>query len=120
MKKIFFTVTMIFSVFIFQFCSSAKNTTASGGDNAKPVAKTMYTSDIKPLLSANCTPCHFPPNGRKKALDNYASAKESIDDIISRVEKNPDERGFMPARHAKLSDSVIHVFKQWKMDGLNE
>ncbi len=121
MKKSLLTATIVFGVFLFQFCSSSKMVTAKASENSdKTVVKTMYTTDIKPLLVANCTPCHFPPNGRKKPLDNYASAKENIDDIIGRIVKNPDERGFMPMRHPKLSDSVIHVFKQWKMDGLAE
>jgi hypothetical protein len=34
---------------------------------------------------------------------------------------NPGERGFMPFKKtAKLSDSTIAVFKQWKEDGLGE
>ncbi len=114
-------MTFIFGVFLFQFYSSTKKVTATDeGASVKLEAKTMYLTDVKLLLADKCTPCHFPPNGRKKPLDSYASAKENIDDIISRIEKNPDERGFMPFKHARLSDSVILVFKQWKLDGLAE
>jgi hypothetical protein len=121
MKKIFITIAIIFGAFLFQFCSSTKKVTATDeGASAKLVAKAMYLTDVKPLLADKCTPCHFPPNGHKKPLDSYSSAKENIDDIISRIEKNPDERGFMPLKHAKLSDSAIQVFKQWKLDGLAE
>lgn len=124
MKKNFITIAIVLVAFLFQFCSSTKKT-ATNEDAASPkeiqkVVKTMYLTDVKPLLASKCTPCHFPPNGHKEPLDTYASAKENIDGIISRIEKNPEERGFMPAKHAKLSDSIIHVFKQWKLDGLGE
>ena len=121
MKKYFVTIAIIFGAFLFQFCSSTKKVTATDeGASIKIGPKTMYLTDVKPLLAEKCTPCHFPPNGRKKPLDTYESAKENIDEIISRIEKNPDERGFMPFKHARLSDSVILVFKQWKLDGLAE
>ncbi len=114
-------MSFIMGAFIFQFCSSTKKVTATDeAGSVKLVAKTFYLTDVKPLLAANCTPCHFPPKGRIEPLDSYASAKENIDNIISRIEKNPNENGFMPLKHPKLSDSVINVFKQWKLDGLAE
>lgn len=84
------------------------------------MAKTTYTANVQQLVIANCSPCHIPPNNRKKPYDTYAALKGDIDDIISRIEKNPDDRGFMPFKHAKLSDSVINVFVKWKADGLLE
>jgi hypothetical protein len=58
--------------------------------------------------------------GRVAALDNYDAASNYIDNIISRISMQPGDRGFMPLKHARLSDSTIAVFKQWKADGLGK
>lgn len=84
------------------------------------VPKITYAGNIQSIMMTNCTPCHFPPQGRVKAYDNYTAVKNDIDQIVSRINRNPGERGFMPARHQKLSDSTISVFVQWKNDGLLE
>ncbi len=99
---------------ILQFCSTTKNTVTL---KTPPLT---YTNNIKPLMLTHCTPCHFPPKGNKKAYDNYFAVKTDIDFIISRIQKKPEEKGFMPFKHAKLSDSTINVFVKWKSDGLLE
>jgi hypothetical protein len=40
--------------------------------------------------------------------------------MIARIQRQPDEKGFMPFKHQKLSDSTIMVFVNWKKDGLLE
>ena len=97
---------------LFQFCSSTKK---SG--NAVIILKTTYTADVQAIIIANCSPCHIPPKGFKKALDTYDAAKSNIDEMISRIQKQPDEKGFMPFKHDKLADSTIMVFVNWKNDG---
>lgn len=82
--------------------------------------KLTYMSNIQSTVVANCSPCHFPPKGSKKPLDNYDSVRSSIDDIIARIQKQPDEKGFMPFKHAKLADSTIMVFVNWKNSGMVE
>lgn len=99
--------------FVLEFCSSSKNVT-------KAAPKVNYTANVQPLILANCSPCHIPPKGRIKALDTYASAKDNIDEIIARVNKNPADKGFMPFKHPKLSDSTLNVLAMWKSDGLLE
>ena len=79
-----------------------------------------YAANVQPLLVANCSPCHFPPKGNKKPLDTYEAVSKNIDDMISRVSRNPGDKGFMPFKHPKLSDSTINVLVQWKTDGLLE
>lgn len=113
MRKIFAALSLFAAVLLFQFCSSSKKTTAA----APPV---NYETNVKPLIAATCAPCHIAGQGNKKSLDNYANAKEYADDIIARIQKNPGERGFMPMRHEKLSDSSITVFTEWKKAGLLE
>ena len=114
MRKISTAIILLVTVLIFQFCNSSKKTVS-----AKPVAVTYETS-IKPAIEANCAPCHITGKGNKKSLDSYLGASTSADDIIARIQKNPGEKGYMPAMHPKLSDSAINVFVQWKNEGLLE
>jgi len=108
MKKL--TLILIIGAAIaLPFCKSSKN--ASG-------AKVTYDGNIQPIVMSNCSPCHFPPKGNKKPLDNYDSVKTEISEIIERIKKAPTEKGFMPAKHDKLSDSTISVFVKWKKDGM--
>ena len=114
---------MIGMVCFFQYCSSPKKTatnTSTTTTTTPTHVSLTYVPNIQPTLLANCSPCHFPPRGNKTALDTYAAAKENIGDIISRIRMNPDERGFMPFKHSKLSDSVINIFVKWQADGLLE
>jgi mono/diheme cytochrome c family protein len=112
MKKISLIMLLV-SVIAFSYCTSGKKTMAKN----PPVT---YMADVAPLLSSNCAPCHFPPKGNKEPLNTYDAAKEEINEIIERISKNPGEKGFMPFKHDKLSDSVINVFVQWKAGGLKE
>ena len=112
MKKLC-VLLLLASPFVLQFCSSSKNV-------AKVAPKISYTTSVQPLILANCSPCHIPPKGRIKALDTYTAAMSNIDSILIRVNKNPDEKGFMPFKHPKLADSTINVLVQWKNDGLRE
>ena len=103
---------IVLSVLAFQFCTGTKK----AGRNAK----ITYLNNVQYTLQANCAPCHFPPQGNKKPLNTYTTAKDEIDDIIVRINKQPGERGFMPLKHPKLADSTINVFVKWKADGLLE
>ena len=51
--------------------------------------------------------CHIPPKGSKKAFDYYDSIRSNIDEIIARIEKQPDEKRFMPFKHPRLIDATI-------------
>ncbi len=110
MKKLF--VILLFTTpFALQFCSSSKKVMKQ---------KITYANNVQPIMVANCMPCHFPPKGNKRPYDTYLAVKNDVDEILSRINLNPDQRGFMPQRHPKLSDSTINVFVQWKNDGLLE
>ncbi|HEX6192083.1 MAG TPA: cytochrome c [Chitinophagaceae bacterium] len=115
MKKQLLILTVSTAILIFSNCTATKKTTAPA------VAKSTYETNIQTLVMNNCSPCHIPAKGgNKKAYDNYANMKSDIDEIIRRIELNPGEKGFMPFKHPKLSDSTIAVFKQWKADGTLE
>ena len=112
MKKLFFFLFIV-TMIVFQYCSSSRKAKKSA-----PVL--TYTTRVQPIIAASCSPCHFPPGGNKKPLNSYVAAKDNIDDIISRIQKNPGDKGFMPFKHPKLPDSTIQVFVQWKNNGTPE
>jgi cytochrome c553 len=114
MRKLSIALTLITSVTLFQFCSSSKKTTAASA------SVTTYEGNIKPIITASCAPCHIEGKGNKKALDNFANASAEADEMIERIQKNPGDHGFMPMRNAKLADSSIALFVDWKKSGLKE
>ena len=117
MKKVAFF--LILSLVVLQFCVSTKKSTTTAAGKPAHVAVT-YLANVQPTIANNCSPCHMPPKGFKKALNSYEAANANIDDMITRIKLNPGERGFMPFKHNKLSDSLIAIFTQWKADGLLE
>jgi hypothetical protein len=112
MKK--WILLLCLCIITLQFCVSSKKTAATV---APGHVSLTYVSNIQPVIISNCSPCHIPPKGFKKALDNYDAVKANIDEMIARINLNPGDKGFMPFKHAKLSDSLINVFVQWKADG---
>ena len=112
MKKIAL-FSVLFAAALLQFCSPAKRA-------QKNAPKVTYDSHVQAVILNNCSPCHIPPKGNKEALNTYEGAKKNIDERIRRIQLNPGEKGFMPFKHAKLPDSTIQVFVQWRNDGLEK
>jgi hypothetical protein len=112
MKKLLLLVLTVSIAGVLTQCNSTKN---AAGKTAK---KLTYTADIQPIVSAKCSPCHFPDKGRARALNTYDAVKTNIDDMIHRIELHPGDKGFMPMRGTRLSDSTINMFKEWKDGGL--
>jgi mono/diheme cytochrome c family protein len=113
MKRTIIFLALYIAITVFQFCTSSRKA-------AKEADKITYVRNVQSLVQTNCAPCHFPPQGNKKPLNSYAALSQSIDEVIVRIQKNPGEKGFMPFKHPKLSDSSINVFVQWQKDGLLE
>lgn len=109
MKKVVFLIIAGLAI-ILPFCSTSKRAAA--------IPKVNYITDVQPLINEKCAPCHT--TGNKKKLLTFEDSKESIDDMIARVHLNPGEKGFMPFKKEKLSDSLINVLVKWKSDGLRE
>jgi cytochrome c553 len=99
------------TLLMLQFCSPAKKAAA-------PARKLTYIDDVKPIIVANCGPCHT--GGRNSDLHVYADCKDLIDESLLRIRMQPGDNGFMPERRKRLSDSLIQVLAQWKTDGLLE
>ena len=111
-------VLLALTAFLFSYCKSSKK--AQAAKQAEP-AKLAYQNGLHTVIMANCSPCHIPEKGgTKKAYDNYANTKADIDEILRRIQLAPGEKGYMPFKKDKLSDSTIAVFKQWKDEGLLE
>ena len=123
MKKFLIPVGVIsLSVIVFAGCHSKKKAmtepTANAATNPSAVS---YAVNVKSIVASNCSPCHIPAQGgNKKALDTYDGLKTNIDDAIRRISLNPTDMGFMPFKHAKLSDSTVAVFRQWRDAGMPE
>lgn len=112
MKKI--CILLLLSVpFLLQYCTSSKK--------IAKVPNVTYAANVQPIILANCSPCHIPAKGgRIRAYDNYTAVKGGIDSILSRINRNPGQKGFMPFKHSKLADSTLNVLAKFKSDGLLE
>ena len=120
MKKIFFAITF-FAILLFAAC--AKKTSPAKTTAEPPKAKaTTYVGAVQSLIQMKCAPCHLPSKGGNKAsFEDYASAQKFAAEMVTRIEKNPAERGFMPFKNPnKLSADEIAVFKKWVSDGALE
>jgi len=119
MKKFFVMAGVIVAVLLLSNCHSAKKTASKTTAVPTVTAPAVtYHSNIESLVSTNCSPCHFPAKGgNKKPFDSYDAAKANIDSMIVRIQLNPGDKGFMPFRRTKLSDSTINLFKQWRDSG---
>ena len=113
MKKVLLPALLLATIVVFEYCHSVKK--ASKTATAPEIT---YAANIQGIVATNCSPCHVGQNARLKRLDSYDAVKSNIDDIIRRIQLNPTDKGFMPARHPKLPDSTIQAFVNWKNSGL--
>jgi len=117
MKKLYVSALIVTMAVFFSYCHSAKKASAATATKST----VSYEVNVQPIIVGNCAPCHFPAKGgNKEALDTYTNVSKEVDGIIRRIQLNPDEKGFMPMRHPKLSDADIATIKAWKDGGLTE
>jgi nitrate/TMAO reductase-like tetraheme cytochrome c subunit len=121
MKKILIMAGVVAGISMLSNCHSAKK---SAGKATAPTtvpstaAAVTYHSNMESVIAANCSPCHFPSKGGNKTpFDTYDAAKSHLDSMIARIQLNPTDKGFMPFKRSKLSDSTINLFKQWRESG---
>ena len=115
MKKIFIAFLGVCCIAFLQNCGSSKKATA------KPTV-VSFGKDVRPVMQASCTPCHFPTEGRKEPLNTYDAVKNHIAEIIVRIKLPQSDARFMPWKNKKppLSDSLIHVFEEWQKQNMPE
>ena len=114
MKKYVVSAGLLTGLFLLTNCHSTKKLAS-----VEP-PKLTYESTMHATIISNCSPCHIAGKGNKKPYDNFANTSQDIDEILRRIKSNPTDRGFMPFKHDKLSDSTIAIFQKWKDDGLLE
>jgi mono/diheme cytochrome c family protein len=105
--KYVYLVAFVATSALFSYCNASKKATAS-----KPTV--TYTDHIAQVVVNQCGPCHIAGKGKLLSLDNYENLSQNIDEVISRIERYPGEKGYMPAKRERLSDSDIQLFKTWK------
>jgi mono/diheme cytochrome c family protein len=82
-------------------------------------ANMTYSTDIKPILQANCYSCHGNGNAEGgRSLGSYESVKDAVEDgnligTITHAAGYPP----MPQGGAKLSDCDINKIKAWINSG---
>lgn len=91
----------------------------SGGNNPPPTCVTTnmkYSTDIAPIISANCFACHSNANASISgfSLEGHANLKAKVDQgrLLGAIMHSP---GFtpMPQGGGKLSDCNISKIKSW-------
>ena len=119
MRKIYVSMFLMAAIVAFSYCTSSRKAMATA---PSPVAaKVNYEANVMSIIQANCAPCHFPDKGgNKKPLNSYASVLANSDEVLRRIQLNTTDRGFMPFRKPKISDTAINTIKQWKADGFTE
>ena len=115
MKQTAVLLTLCIIITFFTYCGGSKKAQVT-----PPPAKTTFEANVLPLIHSKCSPCHIPGQGNKEPYVTAASVRADIDDIIHRIGLQPGDKGFMPMKHPRLSDSTINVFVQWKADGMLE
>ena len=106
------------NILVFSLFASTLIMSCSGSKKAQKKAPAVtYTNHVQNLVSASCSPCHVGAGAKQKKLDTYDAAKTNIDDMIRRIQLNPTDKGFMPFKHPKLSDSTIQAFVDWRAAG---
>lgn len=115
MKQIAVLAGLCGLAIFFTYCGGSKKAQASVAQ--VPVAKVNFEDSLKPVIVAACSPCHTPGRGQLPSYLTAATTQKDIDDILQRIQLQPTERGFMPLKGHRLSDTAINLFKSWKADG---
>lgn len=76
-----------------------------------------FSKHISSILSTNCNNCHG-PSGDQTNYASFQNAKQNVDAILNRIQREEGSSGFMPRNGNKLSDEDIALIQQWKDDGL--
>ncbi len=102
---------VLFSIFV---------ATVSCSKDEETVVKVTYIDDAKPIFVASCAPCHVTGGTHPSKFDDFTNAKNKIDVILDRINRDATAAGFMPINGTKLPAATITTLTRWKTDGLLE
>ncbi|MDW7692245.1 cytochrome c [Flammeovirgaceae bacterium SG7u.111] len=81
-------------------------------------AEVTFAANVKTIIENNCSSCHT--TGSQPQFIDYQTAKNNVDNILDRIQREQGEGGFMPQGRSKLPQDDIDAIKLWKADGLKE
>lgn len=119
MKKTYLTLI------VFALCGALVSLNSCSTDEEPTIidtgedSATSFATDIKPIISINCSPCHV-DGGANTNYTTYINASNSIDLIITRINLEESNSSSMPLNMSKLSQAELDLIAQWKTDGLKE
>ncbi len=86
--------------------------------------KVSYTVNVKPIIDANCIPCHKSPpvNGAPMSLLTKLQVQDAIVNrgLIDRISRAQGAPGMMPNGGTRLPQTSIDIIKKWQEDGFLE
>lgn len=104
------------------FCSCSNDST---NDLVNPIPDNIsYSKDVKPIIDANCIPCHNNPpvNGAPMSLLTKLQIQDAIVNrgLIDRISRDQGAPGMMPNGGTRLPQNSIDIIKKWQTDGFME
>ncbi|SHK06073.1 c-type cytochrome [Epilithonimonas mollis] len=89
--------------------------------DVKPIPETVnYNNSVKTIINNNCVICHSSVGTASfLPLTDYAAVKNSVDNILDRIQRANGDPLKMP-QGGTLSQDNINIINKWKADGLLE
>ncbi|GGG66917.1 hypothetical protein BXY58_3461 [Epilithonimonas arachidiradicis] len=118
MKK---TIKLFVPVSGFLMLMSCDTKTFEEISDVKPITETVsYNKNVKTIIDNNCVVCHSPTGSNPYfPLTDYTAVKNSIDNILDRIQRANGDPLKMP-QGGTLSQDNINLIIKWKADGLLE
>lgn len=110
------------------------NGNGNGNGNGEPLEPTF--TNVQPILTENCGPCHIGNNQSGVQLDSYSNVMNSnggqyggaivvegeADDspLVDKIEEDPDKGERMPQGGPYLSSDQISLIRDWISEGAQD
>lgn len=118
MKNIIKLSVPIFGFFMLTSCDT--KTYEDISDNTPITDTVTYNKNVKAIIDNNCVVCHSPTGANPSVpFTNYTAVKNSIDNILDRIQRANGDPLKMP-QGGTLSQDNINIMIKWKADGLLE
>jgi mono/diheme cytochrome c family protein len=115
------TIKLVFPVLGFLMLMSCDTKTYEDISDLEPITKTVtYNKNVKAIIDNNCVVCHSVTGSNPSfPLTNYNAVKNSVDNILDRIQRANGDPLKMP-QGGTLSQDNINMIIKWKADGLLE